>query len=75
MSKCTNVNDIFVSSAHLLLNFRYCFGDTPVSIEFLSDQSVNFKHLRNPVVNYEDPNLNISLPIFSIHGNHDNPTG
>lgn len=26
-------------------------------------------------MNYEDNNLNISIPIFSIHGNHDDPTG
>jgi len=27
------------------------------------------------MANYYDPNLNISLPIFSIHGNHDDPSG
>ena len=27
------------------------------------------------MVNYEDPNLNISIPVFSIHGNHDDPAG
>lgn len=26
-------------------------------------------------VNYEDKNLNIGLPVFTIHGNHDDPTG
>lgn len=26
-------------------------------------------------MNYQDPNLNISIPVFSIHGNHDDPTG
>lgn len=30
---------------------------------------------RFPAVNYEDPNLNISIPVFSIHGNHDDPQG
>ena len=25
-------------------------------------------------VNWEDPNFNIALPIFSIHGNHDDPS-
>ncbi|XP_023018271.2 double strand break repair nuclease mre11 [Leptinotarsa decemlineata] len=54
---------------------RYCFGDKPVEIEFLSDPSENFKSCYNPVVNYEDPNLNVSIPVFSIHGNHDDPTG
>ena len=23
----------------------------------------------------QDPNMNVSLPVFSIHGNHDDPTG
>lgn len=27
------------------------------------------------VVNYQDPNINISLPVFTIHGNHDDPMG
>ena len=26
-------------------------------------------------VNYEDPNYNVSIPVFSIHGNHDDPVG
>lgn len=54
---------------------KYCLGDKPVDIEFLSDQSFNFKHLNKPIVNYEDPNLNVAIPVFSIHGNHDDPSG
>lgn len=30
---------------------------------------------RFPWVNYQDENMNISIPVFSIHGNHDDPTG
>lgn len=30
---------------------------------------------RFPAINYEDPNLNIGMPVFSIHGNHDDPQG
>lgn len=26
-------------------------------------------------VNYEDENLNVAIPVFSIHGNHDDPSG
>ena len=26
-------------------------------------------------INFHDPNLNISYPVFSIHGNHDDPIG
>ncbi|KAF0986716.1 hypothetical protein HZS_7895 [Henneguya salminicola] len=28
-----------------------------------------------PKFNIKDPNLNISIPLFSIHGNHDDPIG
>lgn len=52
-----------------------CSLTRPVAVEFLSDQAKNFKHCEHPVVNYEDPNLNVSMPIFSIHGNHDDPSG
>ncbi|CAG4984870.1 unnamed protein product [Colias eurytheme] len=50
---------------------KYCFGDKPINIEVLSDQLENFSR----AVNYEDPNLNVSYPILSIHGNHDDPVG
>jgi len=53
---------------------QHCMGDKPCQLEFLSDQKKNFTSFF-PIVNYEDPNLNISLPIFSIHGNHDDPSG
>jgi double-strand break repair protein MRE11 len=26
-------------------------------------------------INYEDPNINVAIPVFSIHGNHDEPAG
>lgn len=50
---------------------RYCFGDKPVAVETLSDQQANFGR----VVNYEDPDLNVSYPVLSVHGNHDDPVG
>ncbi|KAI8811120.1 Mre11 DNA-binding presumed domain-containing protein [Cladochytrium replicatum] len=57
-----------------LLFRRYCFGDRPCAIEFLSDQSINFPDLFSQV-NYQDPNFNVAIPVFSIHGNHDDPAG
>uniref|UniRef100_A0A146WII7 Double-strand break repair protein n=1 Tax=Fundulus heteroclitus TaxID=8078 RepID=A0A146WII7_FUNHE len=54
---------------------KYCMGDSPVTFNILSDQAVNFNTTQFPWVNYQDENLNISIPVFSIHGNHDDPTG
>ncbi|KAM7085647.1 double-strand break repair protein MRE11 isoform 1-T1 [Molossus nigricans] len=54
---------------------KYCMGDRPVQFEIISDQSVNFGFSKFPWVNYQDDNLNISIPVFSVHGNHDDPTG
>ena len=48
-------------------------GDRAVNIQVLSDQSLNFKN-KFGTVNYESENYNIDLPIFTIHGNHDDPT-
>ena len=60
-------------------------GDAPVSIDFVSDPKVNFAHADDgegghiaggrKEVNYRDPNMNIAMPVFSIHGNHDDPSG
>ncbi|MED6234632.1 meiotic recombination [Ataeniobius toweri] len=54
---------------------KYCMGDSPVTFNIISDQTVNFNTTQFPWVNYQDENLNISIPVFSIHGNHDDPTG
>lgn len=51
---------------------KYCFGDNEIKVKIVSDQANNFAARR---VNYEDPNFNVQHPIFSIHGNHDDPSG
>ncbi|KIW06608.1 DNA repair protein (mre11), variant [Verruconis gallopava] len=50
-----------------------CLGDRPCQLEMLSDASENFGGLFDHV-NYEDENINVAIPVFSIHGNHDDPT-
>jgi len=50
---------------------KHVFGDGPVNIKVVSDQALNFD---GRIVNYEDPNLAVQLPVFAIHGNHDDPT-
>ncbi|EJW04387.1 DNA repair protein (mre11) [Edhazardia aedis USNM 41457] len=42
---------------------RYCIGDRPIEFQ------------TNHVLNFDNENINISLPIISIHGNHDDPCG
>jgi double-strand break repair protein MRE11 len=51
-----------------------CLGDKPCELEMLSDASENFQGAFNHV-NYEDLDINVAIPIFSIHGNHDDPSG
>ncbi len=52
---------------------EYVFGDDPIEFEVVSDQSINFPN--RGIVNFEDENVNVALPIFAIHGNHDDPSG
>lgn len=40
----------------------FCFGDKPLEFEILSDEKKNFGHTGVPVANFNDPNLNISIP-------------
>ncbi|POW20493.1 hypothetical protein PSHT_03399 [Puccinia striiformis] len=55
---------------------RYCLNDRPVHIELIGDSGIGIPHSFNfPSVNYEDQNINVGLPVFSIHGNHDDPQG
>ncbi|KJE92219.1 double-strand break repair protein MRE11A, variant [Capsaspora owczarzaki ATCC 30864] len=52
---------------------NYCMGDRPCSVQVLSDPKQNFPSNMGGTVNYLDPNFNIGMPIFTIHGNHDDP--
>ncbi|KAG8823390.1 meiotic recombination [Serendipita sp. 400] len=55
---------------------EHTLGDKPVSIELLSDPNDGkAAGYGFPAINYEDPNLNVGIPFFSIHGNHDDPQG
>jgi double-strand break repair protein MRE11 len=63
------------SMLHVIQSLRtYCLGDKPCELEFLSDGSEIFGGSFNHV-NYEDPDINVAIPVFSVHGNHDEPTG
>ena len=51
-----------------------CLGARPCELEMLSDGSEHFGPFFGHA-NYEDPDINVSIPVFSIHGNHDDPSG
>ncbi|TIB99721.1 DNA repair exonuclease [Wallemia mellicola] len=53
---------------------EYCLNDRPVSIQLLSEPYDEQRpDISYPAINYEDTNLNVGLPFFLIHGNHDDP--
>ncbi|KAI9432940.1 Metallo-dependent phosphatase-like protein [Lactarius indigo] len=55
---------------------EYTLGDKPVQVELLSSpEEGKAAGYSFPAINYEDRNLNIAIPVFSIHGNHDDPQG
>ncbi|KAK0220947.1 Mre11 DNA-binding presumed domain-containing protein [Armillaria nabsnona] len=55
---------------------EYTMGDKPVQVELMSDpDDGKADGFSFPAINYEDPNFNIGIPVFSIHGNHDDPQG
>ncbi|KAG2734834.1 hypothetical protein G9P44_002840 [Scheffersomyces stipitis] len=60
---------------HVMKSLRLnCMGDRPCELELLSDPTQALDSGFG-TVNYEDPNLNISIPVFAISGNHDDATG
>ncbi|CCK72292.1 MRX complex nuclease subunit KNAG_0J02110 [Huiozyma naganishii CBS 8797] len=64
------------SMYHVLKTLRLaCMGDKPCELELLSDPAEVFTSNEFTNVNYEDPNYNISVPMFAIAGNHDDATG
>ncbi|KAL9109217.1 MAG: hypothetical protein Q9227_006142 [Pyrenula ochraceoflavens] len=51
-----------------------CWGDKPCELDLLTDNSEIFQGAFNHA-NYMDENINVAIPVFSIHGNHDDPSG
>ncbi len=50
----------------------HVLGDGEITISVVSDQRTAFA-ANGGHVNYEDPHYNVKLPVFAIHGNHDDP--
>ncbi|KAF2631996.1 hypothetical protein BU25DRAFT_417763 [Macroventuria anomochaeta] len=63
------------SMYHVMRSIRQnCLGEKPCELEMLSDASENFGGIFDHV-NYEDEDINVAIPVFAIHGNHDDPSG
>lgn len=63
------------SMYHVMRSIRQnCLGEKPCELEMLSDASENFGGVFDHV-NYEDEDINVAIPVFAIHGNHDDPSG
>ncbi|GET89840.1 endo/exonuclease mre11, putative [Leishmania tarentolae] len=54
---------------------KYVFGNKAVPFSLLSDPATNFPTHALPMANFQDPNINVALPVFAVHGNHDDPVG
>ncbi|KDN37905.1 Metallo-dependent phosphatase, partial [Tilletiaria anomala UBC 951] len=55
---------------------EHTLGDNPLPLEYISDPFDNaLGNYSFGAVNYEDGNFNVAIPVFSIHGNHDDPQG
>jgi double-strand break repair protein MRE11 len=51
-----------------------CLGEKPCELQLMCDANDVFDGAFTHV-NYEDPDINVAIPVFSIHGNHDDPSG
>lgn len=63
-------NHVMLECINLLR--KYCLGDKPIEFKLISDEKINFSSTVQsnpfPWANFKDPNLNVSIPVFSIHG-------
>uniref|UniRef100_A0A060TA40 Double-strand break repair protein n=1 Tax=Blastobotrys adeninivorans TaxID=409370 RepID=A0A060TA40_BLAAD len=51
-----------------------CLGDKPCEVEVLNHGPLS-ADAELDHVNYEDPNINVAIPVFAINGNHDDAGG
>ncbi|KAK9448949.1 Mre11 DNA-binding presumed domain-containing protein [Limtongia smithiae] len=53
---------------------QFCYGDRPCELELLSDPSLALNDVLGHI-NYEDPDINVAIPVLAISGNHDDTSG
>ncbi len=45
---------------------KHCFGEKPIEFDIVSDENCNFGHTGFPLANFNDPNLNVSIPLVLL---------
>ncbi|BDA49205.1 Double-strand break repair protein MRE11 [Coccomyxa sp. Obi] len=51
---------------------KYCLNGSQISFKIISNQAENFVSGK---ANFQNDNYSVGLPVFTIHGNHDDPSG
>ncbi|KAK9236846.1 Mre11 DNA-binding presumed domain-containing protein [Lipomyces kononenkoae] len=51
-----------------------CYGDKPCELELLSEAGLALNDAFGHI-NYEDPDINVAIPVLAISGNHDDASG
>ncbi|KAK9384902.1 Mre11 DNA-binding presumed domain-containing protein [Lipomyces mesembrius] len=51
-----------------------CYGDKPCELELLSEAELALRDAFGHI-NYEDPDINVAIPVLAISGNHDDASG
>ncbi|KAJ8097528.1 Mre11 DNA-binding presumed domain-containing protein [Lipomyces tetrasporus] len=51
-----------------------CYGDKPCELELLSEADLSLRDAFGHI-NYEDPDINVAIPVLAISGNHDDASG
>lgn len=54
---------------------QYCLNGPATRLRIVSAGNQTFSHAHFKHANFEDQNYTVSLPIFTIHGNHDDLSG
>ncbi|CAG9463860.1 unnamed protein product [Pedinophyceae sp. YPF-701] len=54
---------------------KYCLSDRPVRFRVANEADVAFSQATGGKANFASPDINVGLPAFTIHGNHDDPVG
>ena len=54
---------------------KYVFDGAATELECMSRPEDTFGHSSFKCVNFEDANYGIAMPVFTIHGNHDDLSG